>query len=244
MLVLAADKALKVPEALLLSLVGFAVVFIALLALIIIIKVIVAFSERRKAPVPATSNQSESVSPAQTPKETAQVPAATAPAPQPRGEADSIGYDVSEYKITFESKVYDVSIEQEAAMARTPRAAGSVARAAPAMRAAAPAMRAAPTARPAPAARTAPEARPTPASTAVKPGSSDKEEVVTSPLPGTILGINVTAGQSVKRGQVLITIEAMKMENEVLAPCDGVIKQIITSKGASVSVSDPLLTLI
>ena len=68
-------------------------------------------------------------------------------------------------------------------------------------------------------------------------------ELISSPLPGSIMEIKVSAGQTVKRGQVLVLIEAMKMENEVLAPHDGVVKQIITSKGASVETGAPLLTL-
>ena len=68
-------------------------------------------------------------------------------------------------------------------------------------------------------------------------------ELISSPLPGSIMEIKVSAGQNVKRGQVLVLIEAMKMENEVLAPHDGAVKQIITSKGASVETGAPLLTL-
>ncbi len=62
-------------------------------------------------------------------------------------------------------------------------------------------------------------------------------------MPGTILDIKVSAGQSVKKGDVLLILEAMKMENEILAARDGVIGAIVTSKGASVNSGDTLLTL-
>ena len=68
-------------------------------------------------------------------------------------------------------------------------------------------------------------------------------EAVPAPLPGSVVAIKVAAGDSVKKGQVLVVIEAMKMENEVMAPRDGVVAQVITSKGASVNSGDPLVTL-
>ena len=68
-------------------------------------------------------------------------------------------------------------------------------------------------------------------------------EQVTSPMPGTILSINVAAGDAVKRGQVLMVLEAMKMENEIMCPCDGKIASVNTSKGASVE-SGTLLCVI
>jgi biotin carboxyl carrier protein len=62
-------------------------------------------------------------------------------------------------------------------------------------------------------------------------------------MPGTILDIRVSPGSSVKAGDILIILEAMKMENEIMAPRDGVVSQIITSKGASVATGDVLLSL-
>ena len=91
---------------------------------------------------------------------------------------------------------------------------------------------------PAPAAATAAPA-PAPAPTAAPAGG----EQVTSPMPGTILSINVAAGDTVKRGQVLMVLEAMKMENEIMCPCDGKIASVNTSKGASVE-SGTLLCVI
>ena len=66
---------------------------------------------------------------------------------------------------------------------------------------------------------------------------------MTAPLPGNVLAINVKPGESVKAGQTLLLIEAMKMENEVVAPCDGVVKQLAVSKGALVATGDTLLVI-
>ena len=68
-------------------------------------------------------------------------------------------------------------------------------------------------------------------------------QTVTAPMPGNILKVNVTAGQAVKAGQVLCVLEAMKMENEIMAPCDGKVAQVLVSKGATVDTDAPLVTL-
>ena len=83
---------------------------------------------------------------------------------------------------------------------------------------------AAPTA-PAPAKQTAPAAA----------------ETIAAPMPGTIVGVNVKVGDSFKRGQVLLVLEAMKMENEILAPRDGRVVALSTSRGASVNSGDILI---
>lgn len=69
------------------------------------------------------------------------------------------------------------------------------------------------------------------------------EGTVKSPMPGTISEIKVSVGQQVKKGDTLILLEAMKMENEILADHDAVVASIVTSKGASVNAGDLLLTL-
>jgi biotin carboxyl carrier protein len=68
-------------------------------------------------------------------------------------------------------------------------------------------------------------------------------EPIKAPMPGNILDIKVSAGKSVKKGDILVILEAMKMENEIVAPRDGVVTQIVVAKGAVVSTNDVLLTI-
>ncbi len=59
-------------------------------------------------------------------------------------------------------------------------------------------------------------------------------ETVNSPMPGTILNVNVQNGSAVKKGDVLMILEAMKMENEIMSPCDGTVTSVNVQKGSSV----------
>ena len=97
---------------------------------------------------------------------------------------------------------------------------------------------AAPAAAPAPAPVAAPVAAPAPVAAAPAGGES-----VTSPMPGNIVKVNVSAGQAVKSGDVLIILEAMKMENEIVAPHDATIAQILVDNGAKVDTGTPLIVL-
>lgn len=66
---------------------------------------------------------------------------------------------------------------------------------------------------------------------------------VAAPMPGTVLDIMVKEGDVVKSGQVCVILEAMKMENELPAPCDGTVKSVNVTKGASVNTADVLVVI-
>lgn len=94
---------------------------------------------------------------------------------------------------------------------------------------------------PAPAAAPKAEA---PKAEAPKPAAAAGDgESITCPMPGTIVKLPVKAGQSVKKGDVLCVFEAMKMENEIMAPRDGVVKSVAVSEGATVNSGDTVLVL-
>lgn len=85
----------------------------------------------------------------------------------------------------------------------------------------------------------APAAAPAPAAPAAPAGG----EKITAPMPGTILAVNVTSGSAVKKGDVLMILEAMKMENEIMAPHDAKVAQVLAAKGATVNTGDVLVVL-
>ena len=87
----------------------------------------------------------------------------------------------------------------------------------------------------------APKAAPAPKKTA--PAGAKGGISVTAPMPGNILDVKVSVGQSVKKGDTICVLEAMKMENDIPAPQDGVIASINVQKGASVGANDVLATL-
>ena len=121
------------------------------------------------------------------------------------------------YVVTLNGKKYDVEVNESEAVIT------SVSNAAPAAAPVAPVAAA-----PAPAASTAPSAP------AAVVGTAVSGTQITSPMPGTILKLNIAEGQAVKAGDVVLILEAMKMENEIGAPCDGTIKQLLVSKGSTV----------
>ncbi len=130
------------------------------------------------------------------------------------------------YKVTLNGRTYEVEVEAGKAMLLDEYEA-IVPAAAPV---------AAPVAVPAPVA--APAAAPAPAAAAPVAG-----DAVTAPMPGNILKVNVTAGQAVKEGDVLVVLEAMKMENEILAPKACTVKQVLVSKGSTVDTGATLVVL-
>ena len=133
------------------------------------------------------------------------------------------------YKVTLNKRVYEVEVEAGEAMLVDEYDLKAPAAAAPA---------AAPVAA-APVAAAAPAAAPAaPAGAALAAGT-----VVKSPMPGNVLKINVTAGQKVNEGDVLLILEAMKMENEVVSTKTGTVAQIVVEKGAVVETDSPLVVI-
>lgn len=126
------------------------------------------------------------------------------------------------YKVTLKGKVYEVIVEKGEAIL-----ADEYDYVAPA----------------APAAVPVPVAPVAAAPAAAAPAAVTAGTNVDAPLPGNVLNVKVSVGQAVKAGDVLVIIEAMKMENEVAAPCDGVVKQIVANKGAVVATGDTLLVI-
>ena len=97
-----------------------------------------------------------------------------------------------------------------------------------------------PAAAPAQVAAAAPVAAP---ATAPAAGVTAAGESVTAPMPGNILKVTVTEGQAVKEGDLLVILEAMKMENEIFAPCAGTVKQVLVQKGATVDTGAAMVVI-
>ena len=125
---------------------------------------------------------------------------------------------MKKYNITVNGTTYEVVVEE-----------------ADATGASAPVYTPAPVAAPAATPAAAPKAAP-----AAAPAGANS---VVAPMPGNILEVKVSVGQSVKKGDVICVLEAMKMENDIPAPCDGVVASINVQKGASVAANDVLATL-
>ena len=125
-------------------------------------------------------------------------------------------YIMRRFNVTVNGVSYDVVVEEVGAVAQTPVAAPTPVAAAP--KAQAPAVKAFPTA-------------------------AQGAVAIKAPMPGTIMKVNVTVGQAVKKGDVVLVLEAMKMENEIVAPQDGTVASIAVSVGASVESGEVMLTL-
>jgi len=133
------------------------------------------------------------------------------------------------YKITLQGKTYEIEVERGEAMVLDEYEAKAPVPSAPAV----PVAAAAPVA-----------AAPAPAAAPAAPAAGlAAGEVVKSPMPGNVLKVNVTAGQKVNEGDVLLILEAMKMENEVAATKAGTIAQVVVDKGAVVETGSPLVVI-
>ena len=210
-------SAMAPTQAIMVAVCGLVVVFLmlAILALVIRInsKLVSLLEGRKEEPAPAPVTKH----------------APAAPAPAPAAPAVDEGELVA---------VMMAAIAEESGMSPNSFRITNVS-AAPV--AAAPAPAPAPAAAPAPAPAPAAEPAPAPAAAPVSVGAG--ETPVNSPMPGSIFKVECTVGQSVKAGDVLIVLEAMKMEIEVSAPVDGTVKAIAVSTGATVNTDDLLVTL-
>ncbi len=127
------------------------------------------------------------------------------------------------YKVTLNGKTYEVEVEHGKAVLLDEYEA----------------LAPAPAVSPASVQTTVPtENKPAPAPVSLASG-----ETVSAPMPGNIIRIDVKEGDKVTSGQVLVILEAMKMENEIVAPKDGTVAQIVTSKGAVVETGSPLIVI-
>jgi len=147
------------------------------------------------------------------------------------------------YKVTLNGKQYEVEVERGEAQVISVVDAEQVSPPIPVAQPPAPVppppVAVAPQPVPAaPAPAPAPEQTPAPAATPPSGG-----EIIAAPIPGTIIKIPVSVGQEVKRGAVLVILEAMKMENEILAPKDSTITGIKVTQGQTVNTGDALIAL-
>ena len=128
------------------------------------------------------------------------------------------------YNITVNGKSYEVDVEEVGGVAAAPRAAAPVA--------------AAPAAAPAPKA-----AAPVAAPKVVAPVAAAGDTSIESPMPGTIWLVNVKEGDVVAEGQVILVLEAMKMENDIATPVAGTVKSVTVTKGSAVDTGDVLVVV-
>lgn len=127
------------------------------------------------------------------------------------------------YKVTLKNKTYEVEVDQGEAMILDEYDAFVPA--------------------PAPASVAAAVPAPIPAAAPAAAPAAVAGEKVNSPMPGTIVKMNVKAGQTVKSGEVIAVLEAMKMENEIMAPHDATIVQILADVGTKVDTGTPIIVL-
>lgn len=130
---------------------------------------------------------------------------------------------MSKYRITLDGRIYEMEIERIDSQGETPRTMTAAA---------------SPETPRTPAPK--PQEKPVSAAPAVQPSGAG---VVKSPMPGTIVRVNAREGDSVKREQSVLVLEAMKMENDIAAPADGIIKAIYVTQGDTVQGGSPLFEI-
>ena len=123
---------------------------------------------------------------------------------------------MKKYTITVNGTAYEVEVEEAGVVASAPKAA--------------------------PKAAQAPKAAPAPAPKAAAPVAAGAT-TVSAPMPGKVLSVNVKAGDAVKSGDVLLILEAMKMQNEIMAPADGTVSDVRVSAGQTVATGDVMIVL-
>ncbi len=119
------------------------------------------------------------------------------------------------YTITVNGNVYEVTVEEGASTGAAPAAAP----------------------------KAVPKAAPAAAPKVAAPAGAQGSVVVSAPMPGKILGVKASVGQAVKKGEVIMILEAMKMENDIVAPSDGTIASINAAVGDAVESGATLATL-
>ena len=125
---------------------------------------------------------------------------------------------MKKYTITVNGTAYEVEVEEAGVVASAPKAAPA----------------------PAPAPKAAPAPAPAPKAAApVAAGAT----TVSAPMPGKVLSVNVKVGDAVKAGDVLMILEAMKMQNEIMAPADGTVSDVRVSAGQTVGTGDVMIVM-
>ena len=233
---------MSVSESLVVGVIGISVVFLVLVGLIVLLRLQSALVNRFAQKKPAeTVKEAAAEVPSSAPPaaEESSVPESadnsSAPAVPVSPLSNRAGTGVSysgngKFTVTVDDVAYEVEMEDEGAplVIKTVETVQSAPAPAP---------------QPAPKPAPAPQPKPKPAPAPAAAPSSGGKETITAPVPGTVLDIKATVGATVKGGDVLMLLEAMKMENEIVATKDGTVSQIMTTKGATVEAGAPLVEI-
>ncbi len=223
---------MSILDSLLVGVIGISVVFVVLVGLILLLRLQSAlvnrFTPKKAAAVPNAAAEIPSAEPVPAPaEETLPDPVASAAISPPTRSSGVRMLGSGQFTVKIDNVSYDVKMEEEGASAASepvrPVPVKTVTQPKPAAPVSAP--------------KPAPQPKKAPAP------SAGGKELVPAPVPGTVLDIRVTTGASVKRGDILVILEAMKMENEIVATKDGTVAQVLTTKGATVEAGAPLVEI-